>query len=388
MGSLHKSGKRKKWYAAYYLPDGRRAFRSTGTSDRKKATAVLAKLEEAAELGKERRLTMQAARNLIADIYQTAARGTLEHKTLKDFAANWLEARSIEVAQSSLVEYERVMDGFLTAAGEDADRPIDAIGPDVVQGWIEKEARRIGASSCNRNLKIVRALFAQAHRMGMIPSNPAKAVQPIKKKKGMVKRRAFTVEEVGQILQDCDPEWAAVVLTGVYCGQRLGDIIRLKWSQVDLVKGWIHFRQRKTDEEVKARIKGALHDALVALPSSDDPEAAVFPTLYDLQVSTVSRKFGEILAAAGVGGRTADDDHKATKSGRDARRTVHEKSFHSLRHLSATLLHDAGAGQHIAKAMLGHRSDIVHDAYVTATDQAMARAVDAMPDVTRKGEGK
>ena len=49
MASLHRDprGRSPFWYVAYTLPDGRRAFKSTGERDRKKADEIRRALEKA-----------------------------------------------------------------------------------------------------------------------------------------------------------------------------------------------------------------------------------------------------------------------------------------------------------------------------------------------------
>jgi len=39
-----------------------------------------------------------------------------------------------------------------------------------------------------------------------------------------------------------------MILFGLYTGQRLADVATLRWSNVDLVKGEIRLRTRKTDK--------------------------------------------------------------------------------------------------------------------------------------------
>ena len=57
MASLHRRAGSPYWYAAFYLPDGRRTFRSTGTTNKRQAWNICLKFEEAARLAKQDRLT-------------------------------------------------------------------------------------------------------------------------------------------------------------------------------------------------------------------------------------------------------------------------------------------------------------------------------------------
>jgi integrase len=61
-----------------------------------------------------------------------------------------------------------------------------------------------------------------------------------------------------------------MVFFGLYIGQRLADVATLRWSNVDLVKGEIRLRTRKTDKMMILPIAAPLRRYLEGLPSSDD----------------------------------------------------------------------------------------------------------------------
>jgi len=49
-------------------------------------------------------------------------------------------------------------------------------------------------------------------------------------------RRAFTVQEIAALLAVADPEWRSLIKFGLYTGQRLGDVVNLRWTNLDLKK--------------------------------------------------------------------------------------------------------------------------------------------------------
>jgi len=108
-----------------------------------------------------------------------------------------------------------------------------------------------------------------------------------------------------------------LILAGYYTGGRLSDLARLKWSNVDLSededgpKGKITFYQQKTEAKMgqKAKVETPIHpevqEYLVASAGIDNPNAPVFPELYDKLgpgKSGLSMAFKRIMERAGIDG--------------------------------------------------------------------------------------
>ena len=66
-----------------------------------------------------------------------------------------------------------------------------------------------------------------------------------------------------------------------FAGLRLGELLSLRWRDVDLAAGWLKVGEAKTDAGTRrVKIRGALRDELGALKArtGGDPDALVFPT--------------------------------------------------------------------------------------------------------------
>ena len=68
MASIHRMRRSPFWYAAFYMPDGHRALRSTGCRDRKQALKIALEWDAAAREGREGRLTELRTRETMAAI--------------------------------------------------------------------------------------------------------------------------------------------------------------------------------------------------------------------------------------------------------------------------------------------------------------------------------
>ena len=130
-------------------------------------------------------------------------------------------------------------------------------------------ARELSISSANTHLKIIRAALQDALRRGLIESNPAALVPVIKRKSGTAnERRAFTLPELRKILEVANFEWQGIILTGIYTGQRLGDIARLTWNSVDVRREEIALTTSKTGRRIILPMAKLLLEYYLSLPCS------------------------------------------------------------------------------------------------------------------------
>jgi integrase len=213
------------------------------------------------------------------------------------------------------------------------------------------------------------------------------------KQRGDHKRRAFTLAEIQKVLKTCDErggEWRGLVLTAVYTGQRLGDIARITWQQVDLEKRQVSFVTEKTGKRLSLSIAKPLSDFLESMPSTDDPREFIFPraaTAAEKRTGTISTKFyDEILAPAGVV-PVRPKKYISSGKGRNARRTQSELSFHSFRHTLTTWLKSAGASNALAQMIIGHDSEVVSRGYTHLSADDTIAAIAKLPNVT-EGDSK
>lgn len=389
MASLHRQPGKPNWFCAYTV-DGARRFRSTKTTDKKQAWQVCNSWAKASALGGK--LTPEGARSVIAagvaDVLMATGQ-TMPTATIRAWFKRWLEFKEVENEQRTHERYEVSIRRFLNFIGSKADADLTSLKADDLIRFRDHTAKTLSTTSCNMDLKVLRACLGSAVRQDLIEKNVAKNVA-ILKQRGEQKRRAFTLAEIQKVLSVCDErggEWRGLVLTAVYTGQRLGDVARLTWQQVDLAKRQVSFVTEKTGKRLSLSIAKPLCDFLESLPSVDDAKDFVFPraaAAVEKRTGTMSTKFyDEILAPAGlvpVRSKQRADDGK----GRAARRTQSEISFHSFRHTLTTWLKSAGASNALAQMIIGHDSEVVSRGYTHLSADDTMDSINKLPDVTAK----
>jgi integrase len=340
-------------------------------------------MSEASHIGKAGKLTEQRARELIASIFASANLDTMPSSTTAEFLnESWLKVKSLEVADSSFVEYQQVAKTFLEFLGAKAMKPMDTISAKIINSYRAHLSTRVSGSTVNKHLKILRGAWIKAHRERLISENVFMQVDFVAKSKA--KRRAFTMDELSRILGACDAEWRGMVLFGLYTGQRLGDCAGLTWDNIDAVSGELRITTGKTGRSMAIPLAEPLAHYITTMPAGDKSGAPLFPGIASLLKSggssTLSRQFSEILAGIGLADKK---DHKGGGEGRGARRTSSGLTFHCLRHTATSLLKNAGVSDAVAMEIIGHDSEAISRVYTHISQDALRKAMKSMPDVTK-----
>lgn len=401
MASVWKHSKSKYWSACYTLGNGRRVKESTKLTSRSAAERVAHALESEAWDGMSEHdaralakrlhercgLSGPRSQQLVAKLCGRLGVRRSGGESVSDYIAQWLARKTAEVSPATARKYGEVARHFLAFLGEGVKRDMTSITSREVAAFRDDLAKRLSVGTVNIALKIVRIIFGDAAKTKLVSGNEAALVPVLKASADRVARRPFTDAELRRVLAAAPAEWRAMILTGFYAGgQRLGDVARLTWQNVDLANAEIRFVTRKTGRSQVVPIAGPLFASLASLPSSDDPKASVFPHAAAVlraskteRVGALSNQFHELLVEAGL---AEPHCHQRTGAGRSARRKTAELGFHSLRHTFTSWAKSVGIGGAIVQDIVGHESAAISAHYTHIDDKTKRAALGALPDLT------
>ena len=236
-----EEGKRRPvWYAKYRLPDGRQVKKRLGPAwtDRGRPAAGY--------------FTKRTAEGWLRDTLDEARRGTLPGMvrtgaTFADAAAEWLRYAEQERAckPSTLRDY-RIMVNRLNRTF--AKRPVESITRQDLEQW--KSTAISGERMANRTLQkyliVFNGIFKRAVRVWNLPYNPAADVErPRLPRGGNID--VYSREEVMALVRAAESEQdAALFLTAAFTGLRQGELLALRWRDVDFELDLIRVRLNYT----------------------------------------------------------------------------------------------------------------------------------------------
>lgn len=206
------------------------------------------------------------------------------------------------------------------------------------------------------------------------PPQPGRAChhRPVPHRQG--RRRAHRRRSQGRPHRRRGDELEALWWLALQYGLRQGELLALRWSDVDLDGGELHVRKAKTTAGIRSlplipeaarRLRRHRQRAKVV-----GPGGLVFPAPRGDRRSPqrLRLRWSDLPAGAGI-------EHRRRSRGTEQTCSTSIRRFHSSRHTAATLLLENGVALEVVSAILGHSSITV-----TASIYAKVRA-----DLKRRG---
>jgi integrase len=375
--------------AARAIVDAAEKAAGAGTEKGRKIYEILTEAAQKAEAGS---LNVSEGQRYLARMIEVAGGGEFKKYTIRAWLNEWLTGKTSEIAKpgkkargkafsdNTHDRYSAIVGHLLKWLPEEkANGSILALSAEDVTGWRDAlAAEGRGASTVNLSIKILRAALNAAKDRGYLIANVTKGVPLLAETEPI--RATFTLDHVESLLHAAEGEWKGVILAGYFTGASLGDIVRLRWQQVDLAAGSLTYVRRKTG----AGVVMPIHEDLAAwLTATDDPTAYVFPELARRGTSGargLSPSFSVIMKRAKITGETAKPKGKAGK-------TRNALSFHCLRHSFISGLANAGIGVEMRQALAGHASAEVNMIYTHREIAPLREAMKSLPGLNGTEEG-
>lgn len=186
-------------------------------------------------------------------------------------------------------------------------------------------------ATVNRELACLKHMLNKAKEWGKVSENPALKVKLLKEKNRRV--RYLEREEIKALLDACSEHVKPIVITALNTGMRKGEILSLKWPDVDLRQRIVYIYETKSGKSRKVDINDWLAETLIRLRKHPD-SPYVFCNKDGVPYGNIRKSFETAKRRAGI---------------KDFR-------FHDLRHTFASHLVMAGVGLRTVQVLLGHQT--------------------------------
>ncbi len=225
----------------------------------------------------------------------------------------------------------------------------------------QRSKEKLTIATVNRELELLRAIFGYARREGWLVRSPFERLRGIISKADERRRdRVLSYDEEKRLLDACDDphrqHLRPILICALDTAMRRGEILKLKWLDVDLTNGVIRLRATttKTEQPRTVGMTARLHAELSRLweLGPQDWDASVFGISY-----TFKRAFASARKAA----------------------EITDLRFHDLRHTATTRIVETKA-LHTQEAMkiTGHTQESTFARYVNPKDETARRGAEAL----------
>jgi len=317
------------------------------------------------------------------------ARGTppLNLQNVQQYLTNWLEARKPHLSPGSWNRYQTSISKFLNFLGGEAKIDLRNLTAEQIEGFLESEKKQgISTATRSMDLKALRSALNLAKRRGYIEINLASTVDE-EFSDGEGKRKAFTLDQVGDLLKIVDDEWYGLILIGYYTGLRLGDASTLTWKQVDVLKKTITCTpQKRRMKSKKPPHVEPIHKQLLvwlrawyAEHNQPEPTKPVFPTLSKKSIhrrNGLSNTFSRFIETAKIPNPIVREKGEGLRG-----RSTPALSFHSLRHTFNTQLEAANVSEVTRMRLSDHSTPSINRDYIDSEMSHLMKEINKIPSI-------
>src|SRR6266702_3816614 len=267
-----------------------------------------------------------------------------------EFAQMYLE-RAVSLMKSIRTERNRVK-RWVKDLGM---RPIGRITRAEIESWRREKMSRCKPATINRDLSRLRHMLNIAVEWELLEKSPMQGMKFLRENNA--RTRYLSVGECHRLIDSCiAPHIRAIVTVALHTGMRLGEILNLRWQDLDFSSGFILVRDSKNGQARQVGIDSMISTLLRSWPRLSDQDIVFTSVMTGGRIVDIRAGFLNACKRAGITG-------------------LH---FHDLRHTFASQFVMAGGDLYILKEILGHKSITMTQRYAHLSPTYKIRAIDRM----------
>jgi len=226
------------------------------------------------------------------------------------------------------------------------------IGPEIIERYKAKRKTEVAPGTVNRELAFLKTLFNKAVEWGRLESSPTANIKRFKEPNH--KDRILNTSEMTKLLDEANGYLKPIIIVALNTAMRKGEILNLKWENVDFSKRCIHVEDSKSGRSRNIPMNSLVIEALSVRPQT---QIYVFPS------PRTGKVFKNIKASFRIACNKAE---------------IKGLRFHDLRHTSATRMIEVGVPLVVVSKILGHSSIQMTMRYAHPTPENIRLAVEKL----------
>jgi integrase len=322
------------WYIDYYFK-GRRKRRKIGPS---------------------KKLAHQVLKDVHVKIAKGEYLGVYDEKKIpfEEFGKQYLAYSKANKAPSTYTRRDRF--SMIQLVSFFGGNYLFEITPQMVERYKAKRLEKVTPATVNRELACLKHMYTKAIEWSYVKANPVKAVKSLKEPPGRL--RYLRAKEADKLVKACHGYLRSIVITALNTGMRRGEILALRWKDVDLDNRKITVRNTKNNESRVIPINRTLYQELSNLSKESE---------------------GDYVFSNGNGHPFGDIKKSFLSALKRAR--IEDFRFHDLRHTFGSHLVMQGIDLKTVQQVMGHKVIKTTMRYSHLTPEYVHDAVERLDSV-------
>jgi integrase len=270
----------------------------------------------------------------------------------------WLNNKS-DLGKQTLQNYHSFINTHITPSI--GSYPIAKLNPLIIQNLItELKKKGLADGTVKRIYSIIHTSLAVAEKMQIIQKNVAALID--KPKVGRRELKVWDVPDVKKFIEETKEKsrYSIIFLLAVYTGMRQGELLGLRWSDIDFEKGVLRIQQTLSHDGKELRAHAKTKTSIRSLAISPETISALKKQrkmiLQEKMFLGNEYRNYDLVVCTSLGTPVIPRHINKVWFHFLSKVMVPKITFHDLRHTHASLLLKQGIHPKIVSERLGHSS--------------------------------
>lgn len=222
-----------------------------------------------------------------------------------------------------------------------------------IEKFKAERIKNVTPATVNRSIALLKSMYNRAIEWDKAKDNPVLKVKLFKENNKRV--RYLEREEITKLLAECNEHLKPIVIVALNTGMRKGEILSLKWHDVDFRRGIIYLLNSKNSEKRELPINDQVKTVLIKVRKHPG-SPYIFCKANGQPYGDIKKSFLTAISKSGI-------------------INFH---FHDLRHTFASQLVMSGVDLNTVRELMGHKTLEMTIRYSHLSPDHKKRAVDIL----------